>query len=83
MKFLEKLQRRGTKPEQVRFTTSLGNSALPDINSIIDNVPIAWIQQGRIRKQDIARAAGYKNNPNRIATKIRKPTWRWLLQHRS
>jgi hypothetical protein len=51
---------------------ALGRNPLPDVNSIIENVPIAWIQQGRTAKRDILTAQSHEYNPNRIATKIRE-----------
>jgi hypothetical protein len=51
---------------------ALGRNPLPDVNRIIENVPIAWIQQGRTAKRDILTAQSHEYNPNRIAAKIRE-----------
>lgn len=51
---------------------ALGRNPLPDVNSIIENVPIAWIQRGRTSNKDILTAQSHEYNPNRIAAKIRE-----------
>ena len=60
MKLLERLRRPSNKTEPVNFTSALSKSALPDVNSIVESVPIRWIQQGRIRKSDIVRAKNFE-----------------------
>ncbi len=50
---------------------ALGKSGLPDVNGIMENVPIAWIQQGRTRKGDIINARNLDTNPWRITEKLR------------
>jgi hypothetical protein len=71
LRLLERLRHKH-KPNPIKFTTTLSKSGLPDINSIIENVPISWIQQGRYRKTDIVKARTYENNPRSIAQKIRE-----------
>jgi hypothetical protein len=72
LKFLKRLRRQSYKAEPLAPRIALGRSALPDVNKIIENVPIAWIQQGRTRKNHIVTAASSDYNPNRLTAKIRE-----------
>ena len=71
LKLLERLRRPSNKNEPVNFTSALSKSALPDVNSIVESVPISWIQQGRIRKSDIVRAKNFECNPWNITEKLK------------
>jgi hypothetical protein len=72
LKFLERLRRQNETltPEPVHLTADLSRSGVRDVNEIIKNVPIGWIQQGRIAKADIARARTYEANPWRLTEKL-------------
>jgi len=72
LKILQRFRSRNNATKPLTPTIALGRNPLPDVNSIIENVPIAWIQQGRIAKRDILTAQSHEYNPNRIATKIRE-----------
>src|SRR6266581_3468139 len=71
LKLLERLHRPSNKTKPVHFTSGLSKSALPDVNSIVESVPISWIQQGRIRKSDIVRAKNFEYNPWNITEKLK------------
>ncbi len=71
LKLLERLHRPSNKTKPVNFTSALSRSALPDVNSIVESVPISWIQQGRIRKSDIVRAKNFEYNPWNITEKLK------------
>jgi len=70
LKLLERLRHPSRKTEPVRFTSALSKSTLSDVSSIIEHVPISWIQQGRIRKADVARARSSDYNPWNITEKL-------------
>jgi hypothetical protein len=72
MRILERFRNKNQTFERLGPVAALGRNPLPDINRIIENVPIAWIQQGRTSKKDILTAQSHEYNPNRIATKIRE-----------
>ena len=70
MRFLDFLRRQPGNPEPGRFTAGLAKSSLSDIRTVIENVPIGWIQQGRTKKTDIARAQNHEFNPWVITKKL-------------
>src|SRR6266699_4987494 len=71
LKLLERLRRPSNKTEPVNFTSALSKSALHDVNTIVESVPISWIPQGRIRKSDIVRAKNFEYNPWNITEKLK------------
>lgn len=76
MKFLDRLSRRRNDPakitESLRSVPVIGKTTLPDVSRIIADVPIGWIQQGKITKDDIAKAQPYEFNPRKLAARIRE-----------
>jgi hypothetical protein len=71
LKLLESLLGKKHEPEPVHLASTLSRPGLPDANNIIENVPISWIQQGRIQKSDIAKAKSYEYNPWNITQRLK------------
>lgn len=71
LKLLERVRRKSHKPEPVNFAATSSKSGLLDANSIVENVPISWIQQGRIQRSDLAKAKSFEYNPWNITQKLR------------
>jgi len=71
LKLLERLRGKRHNQEPDRFAATLSRSGLPDANSIVENVPISWIQQGRIQKNDIAKARNFEYNPWNITQRLK------------
>ncbi len=45
---------------------ALGANPIVDVDALVGNVPIGWLQQGRVQKRDIDAAATYEFSPKVI-----------------
>ncbi len=76
-KGLDGLRQRFQKPaapiqEPLRFCAAAGPSSSPNIQKIIESVPLAWIQQGRFSQKDIKLAASSEFSAARINRKLQE-----------
>lgn len=73
MKLLERLRDQSKKlTEPLKLNAAFGRSSLSDLDKVIESIPIAWIQQGRTSKRDIAAASSSTSNPWRLAKQVQE-----------